>query len=106
VKALAVVAVAGVALAVSCSSPEVAKSGAQPVPSSNSALQAHAEAIFTRALEDSRAIVQLRDLVTAAPKRLSGSKGYDDAVAFAAARLREIGCDEVRTEPVLVPANW
>ncbi len=104
-KALAVVAVAGVALAVSCSSSEVAKSGAQPVPSSNSALQAHAEAIFTRALEDSRAIVQLRDLVTAAPKRLSGSKGYDDAVAFAAARLREIGCDEVRTEPVLVP-HW
>ena len=39
--------VAGVALAVSCSSTEVAKGGAQPAPSSNSALQANADAIFT-----------------------------------------------------------
>ncbi len=68
-----------------------------------SAQASKCEAIFTRALEDSRAIVHLRDLVAAAPKRLSGSKGYEDAVAFATQRLRDIGCDEVRTEPVLVP---
>lgn len=46
---------------------------------------------------------QLRDLVAAAPKRLSGSKGYDDAVAFAVERLRAVGCDAVRAEPVTVP---
>ncbi len=99
------VVVAGCLLAVSCSSSKVAQSGAQPSLASNSALQASADAIFTRALEDSRAIAQLRDLVAAAPKRLSGSKGYDDAVAFAVSRLHEIGCDAVRTESVLVP-HW
>lgn len=72
-------------------------------PAVDAALAKRCEAIFTRALEDSRAITQLRDLVAAAPKRLSGSKGYEDAVVFATRRLHEIGCADVRTEPVLVP---
>ncbi len=148
-KALAVVAVAGVALAVSssCSSSDLSRSSdaetqvaarvgsaagsssvdkpasvaREPEPFSvraksltteraatngdapDATLAARCEAIFTRALEDSRAITQLRDLVAAAPKRLSGSKGYEDAVVFATQRLHEIGCADVRTEPVMVP---
>ncbi len=72
-------------------------------PATDAAIAQRCEAIFTRALEDSRAITQLRDLVDAAPKRLSGSKGYEDAVVFATQRLHDIGCADVRTEPVMVP---
>lgn len=58
-----------------------------------------------RALEDNEAIVTLRSLVTTAPKRLSGSPGMAVAEQWALAKMREIGFDEVRAEPVMVP-NW
>ncbi len=68
-------------------------------------LDERAQALFVRALEDSAAIGHLRDLCAAAPKRLSGSSGYDDAVAFMKERLQEVGCDAVRAEPAMVP-HW
>src|SRR5690606_17826459 len=52
-----------------------------------------------RALEDNEAIATLRSLVTAAPKRLSGSPGMADAEQWALSKMREIGFDEVRAEP-------
>ncbi|MGE3173848.1 MAG: M28 family peptidase [Planctomycetota bacterium] len=62
-----------------------------------------ARLLFTRALEDNGAIAQLRDLLAAAPKRLSGSPGADAAVAWGVQRMRDLGLDAVRAEPVLVP---
>ena len=73
--------------------------------SASGGLAPRAEALFTRALEDSAAIGHLRGLCAAAPKRLSGSSGYDDAVAFMSGLLRELGCDDVRQEPAMVP-HW
>lgn len=58
-----------------------------------------------RALQDNEAIAILRSLVEAAPKRLAGSPGMLAAERWAMAKMREIGFDEVRAEPVMVP-NW
>ena len=58
-----------------------------------------------RALEDNEAIATLRSLVTAAPKRLSGSAGMHAAEQWAMGRMHEIGFDKVTAEPVMVP-NW
>lgn len=58
-----------------------------------------------RALQDNEAIAILRSLVTAAPKRLAGSPGMFAAEQWAMDKMREIGFDEVRAEPVMVP-NW
>lgn len=69
------------------------------------ALEARARRLFERALEDGQAIVHLRDLIAAAPRRLAGSDGAMAAVAFAMARLRAVGCDRVVADPVLVP-KW
>ncbi len=88
--------------------PLVIAHGAEPATASGSdakALAAVADRLFARALDENQAIVHLRDLLVAAPKRLSGSPGSADAVVFAAARLAVIGCERVRTEPILVP-QW
>lgn len=58
-----------------------------------------------RALQDNQAIATLRSLVAAAPKRLAGSEGMLAAEQWAMQTMREIGFDEVRAEPVMVP-NW
>lgn len=62
-------------------------------------------AIEKRALEDNQAIAILRSLVEAAPKRLAGSPGMKASEDWAMAKMRELGFDEVRAEPVMVP-NW
>ena len=41
--------------------------------------------------------------MTAAPKRLSGSPGYNDAVQWGLATMREIGLENIRAEPCMVP---
>lgn len=56
-----------------------------------------------RALADNRAIALLTGLVMAAPRRLSGSPGYDAAVQWGLATMRELGLQNVRAEPCLVP---
>jgi carboxypeptidase Q len=58
-----------------------------------------------RALADNKAIEILRSLVAAAPKRLAGSPGMIAAEQWAMETMREIGFDDVRAEPVMVP-NW
>ncbi|MCK5945207.1 MAG: M20/M25/M40 family metallo-hydrolase [Planctomycetes bacterium] len=74
------------------------------VPPVDPALRERALALEARALEDNRAIATLRSLVAAAPRRLAGSPGMLDAERWAVETMREIGFDEVRLEPVLVPA--
>lgn len=68
-------------------------------------LRERAERLFARALEDNEAIRQLADLLRAAPSRLSGSPGAEDAVRFCVQRMRDLGLERVRAEPVLVP-RW
>lgn len=58
-----------------------------------------------RALADNEAIAILRSLVAAAPKRLAGSPGMLAAERWAMKTMRDIGFDEVRAEPVMVP-SW
>jgi Zn-dependent M28 family amino/carboxypeptidase len=70
-----------------------------------SADAARCRVLCERALDDNRAIAILRSLVEAAPKRLSGTTGYADAVAWGVATMRELGLDNVRAEPVMVP-RW
>ncbi|MCR9244938.1 MAG: M20/M25/M40 family metallo-hydrolase [bacterium] len=57
------------------------------------------------ALEDNAAIVTLRALVTAAPRRLAGSPGMKSAENWAMEQMLAIGFDRVVAEPVMVP-NW
>ena len=69
------------------------------------AARARCTAIVERALDDNRAIALLADLVAAAPKRLSGSPGNADAVQWGLRTMRELGLQNVRAEPCLVP-HW
>jgi carboxypeptidase Q len=64
-----------------------------------------AERIVTEGLVRGRAYEHLRDLIQAAPHRLSGSPGAAAAVEWARQRMLEIGFDEVRLEPCMVP-HW
>ncbi|MCB9884102.1 MAG: M20/M25/M40 family metallo-hydrolase [Planctomycetes bacterium] len=68
-------------------------------------LGARVQQLSTRALEDNQAIATLAELIEAAPKRLSGSPGYTDAVQWGLAKMRAIGLQNVRAEPVMVP-HW
>ncbi|HEX6812866.1 MAG TPA: M20/M25/M40 family metallo-hydrolase [Planctomycetota bacterium] len=89
-------------LCCACTEPEVApKPPAAPeaAPAGNARLAALVE----RALADNQAIHTLRSLIEAAPKRLSGSPGAAAAVDWGLARMREIGLQNVRAEPCLVP---
>jgi carboxypeptidase Q len=72
-------------------------------PTTDAAPAAACDRLFTRALADNAAIATLTNLLDAAPKRLSGSPGYDDAVAWAMARMRAMGLHNVRAEPCTVP---
>lgn len=67
------------------------------------ALTARCAQLAERALDDNHAIVLLASLLEAAPKRLSGSPGFQKAVAWGEATMREIGLDDVHTEPCMVP---
>ncbi len=60
-------------------------------------------ALVARALADNHAISMLRSLTDAAPKRLAGSPGDAIAVQWALSTMREIGLENVRAEPCLVP---
>lgn len=66
-------------------------------------LRARANLLFERALADNRAHATLASLLAAAPNRLTGSKGYDDAVAWALDHMRSIGLVNVRAETFPVP---
>ena len=61
--------------------------------------------IVAASLADGRAYDRLAELVQVAPHRLSGSAGYDDAVAWAVDVLRADGRENVRLQPVTVP-HW
>lgn len=67
------------------------------------ALRSRANQLFERALADNRAHATLAGLLAAAPKRLTGSKGHDDAVAWALDHMRSIGLVNVRAETFPVP---
>jgi hypothetical protein len=74
-------------------------------PAADPAASERCQALVARALDDNRAIALLRSLTGTAPKRLSGSPGADTAVQWALATMRELGFDNVRAEPCLVP-HW
>jgi hypothetical protein len=86
------------------SGPASAAGGSEPF-AIESVYRQRAQALVERALEDNRAIAHLADLVAAAPKRLSGSQGAADAVAFGLERMKDLGLQNVRGEEVMVP-QW
>ncbi len=59
--------------------------------------------LVEKALGDNHAIEILGGLLAVAPKRLSGSPGYDAAVQWGLSTMRAIGLENVRTEPCMVP---
>lgn len=69
------------------------------------ALVARAKQLCERALTDDHAIEILRSLLQAAPKRLSGSPGAAAAVQWGLDTMRQIGLQNVRAEPCMVP-HW
>jgi carboxypeptidase Q len=64
-----------------------------------------AQRIVTEALVRGQAYDHLASLVAAAPHRLSGSAGAAAAVEWGRQRMEQIGFDQVRLEPCLVP-HW
>jgi carboxypeptidase Q len=93
--------VAAVAL-VGCKVPE-SSSSATSGAAADPLLAARCTKLADRALADNHAIEILNGLLTAAPKRLSGSPGYNDAVQWGTATMREIGLENIRAEPCMVP---
>jgi len=61
--------------------------------------------LVERALTDNLAHATLRDLIAAAPKRLSGSPGMEAAQNWACAAMRRVGLQNVHLEEVMVP-RW
>ena len=87
---------------VACKLPESSSSAAAST-AADPLLAARCAQLADRALADNHAIEILKGLVTAAPKRLSGSPGYNDAVQWGLATMREIGLENIRAEPCMVP---
>jgi hypothetical protein len=67
--------------------------------------EAIVSAFRTAGFDSCHAYDFLRQLVAAAPHRLSGSPGAGSAMRATAQMLRDIGCDVVRVESLLVP-RW
>lgn len=91
---------------VGCRAPEVpATAPSTPVIAAtmDPQLVSRCTRLAERALGDNRAIELLQSLLTAAPKRLSGSPGYDTAVLWGLDYMRGFGFDNVRAEPCMVP---
>jgi len=76
-----------------------------PQPADGAELTARAKALMEQELDHGQAFAMLRDLIQAAPRRLSGSPGAADAVRFGVARMQAIGLQNVRAELVMVP-KW
>lgn len=85
---------------------EEASATALPEPIELSELvQANVSALQRRAADDPRAFELVASLTTEVGPRLAGSTGDRAAVAWAINKLRELGFENVRTEPVEVP-HW
>lgn len=81
----------------------VASMASNGIDEAPAALRERLQQLVTRALEDNRAIVLLADLLRAAPKRLSGSPGAAAAVQWGLDAMRQLGLENVRAEPCMVP---
>lgn len=68
-------------------------------------LEPAAMALMKQGLNDLHAYTMLSELTTKAPKRLSGSAMADSAVAWGERTMKNIGFENVRLEPVMVP-HW
>ena len=77
---------------------------AQSAPSPADA-QAAVDRIYHEELTDGRAYANLNDLVGRYPGRLSGSESLTGAIQWAEQTLSDLGLDQVRTLPVMVP-HW
>jgi hypothetical protein len=78
---------------------------AEPAPAWSKADVAAAARLRDAALAGSRAYEVVTSLTTEVGPRPAGSAGDRAAVAWAAAKLRALGLENVRTEPVAVP-HW
>ncbi|MBM3977834.1 MAG: M20/M25/M40 family metallo-hydrolase [Planctomycetes bacterium] len=78
---------------------------AQETPAAAPDLAARCRALFARALEDNQSHAILADLCARAPKRMSGTTGYAAAVEWGRQKMIELGFQNVRLEPCMVP-HW
>lgn len=96
-RALTLPAVIWVLLAV-----PVSAGGEDPAPPAPSHIS---ESLLREALSTLECHRLLAELCRTAPHRLSGSKGYDDAVQWAQKSMAQAGLTNIRLEPVMVP-HW
>lgn len=82
---------------------DAGRSSAPPASPDDALRRERCDVLVERTLGDNRAIATLASLLHEAPKRLSCSRGYDDAVQWALAQMREIGLANVRAERCQVP---
>lgn len=66
-------------------------------------LEAQVRSIFSAALREGQAFSKLQGLCTRAPKRLSGSPGAQEAIAWAQAAMQADGLENVHLESCTVP---
>jgi len=66
--------------------------------------EALSKKILEKGLGERKAYALLKDLIAAAPNRLSGSAGAADAVAWGRKTMESLGFEKVHLEPVTVPA--
>lgn len=78
---------------------------AAPAPTFDATTLAQARQLRAAAQRDAAAYGLVESLTREVGPRLAGSDGDQRAVAWAVARLRALGFDDVRTEPVTVP-RW
>lgn len=72
---------------------------------SDEELRTRGNSMLDRGLSEGKAWQYLTELCTIAPKRLSGSPGYEKAVDWAFDTMIAAGLENVRREPVMVP-RW
>lgn len=77
----------------------------EPAPAAAPSLAEAFARIYSEALAHPQAYSMLQELCTAAPHRLSGSTGAEQAVAWAQRQMESLGLESVRLEECTVP-RW
>src|SRR5262245_22693077 len=79
--------------------------GLLPPPAEIEAYRPAVQSLVTEALAKGRAFELLTSLCTTAPHRLAGSSGAQAAVEWAQRTMTELGLENVRLQPCMVP-TW
>jgi hypothetical protein len=105
VVAVAVVSVSAVVVACSSVARAEDPNGSPATTKKAETREAMAARVIKEGLGSGRAHAMLTELCTKVGHRLSGSKGAENAVAWAKKTMEDMGLENVRLEPIMVP-HW